>query len=238
MSKENNILFQKFLDKQMSSEEVKGFEQRLIDDADFKEAFDLYVLLEGHVEEKVKYGDAVEVLRDVGEKKKRKENEPKVISLKFMLTIAASSLILFFVFNKTIFSSNEIPTHEDLYLSPAWDLDRSGKNDILQKSVQLLLSEDLSNAIKLLEKSNIGQDSINYWKAEYYVYYEKSDSALIYIAKNKPFKFAQERLTYLEIISEYSLGNYKIVKELIKRLPNDIDYVYINVCQKISTSIK
>lgn len=240
MSEDNNILFQRFLSGELSDKETIDFNATLKSDPAFRSAFEMYQLLEGHLEEKVKYGEAVGVLKEVGERRRSEGGQitlKKKYQLKYILSVAAISTLLIFVLNKAFFSANDILTHNDIYLSPAWGLDRSKNNKILQNSKQLLISKELSKSITLLEKSNIQIDSINYWKAEYYLYANKPDSSLLYLQKNKPFKFALERLMYLNIIVEYELQNYKEVKKLLNNLPSDVDKSYKKIYNKIEKSI-
>lgn len=233
MSEDNNILYQKFLDKQLSSEEVAAFEQRLVDDPGFKEGFDLYVILEGHVEEKVKYGDAVGVLRGVGDRRRVKKSEKSFPLKKYKKLLYAVCLLLFAVsiliyIKSELFNKNKLPSYASVREEPTYPNERNGTTELSNTLSSFKISKDIKYIETVNELKNIDINEKYYWLSEMHLILNNTDSTLYYLKKLKPLKYKYQRVLFLEALTYLKDKNETKYFKFLEKHKSDLDSYYLN----------
>ncbi len=93
-------LYRRYLAGELGGDQLLSFEQRLSEEVDFREDFELYKEMEGFVEERVKKMDALEVLRGVSSEQKSRIKNPRnnvIVSNKLLWFLIIPSLVGMFV---------------------------------------------------------------------------------------------------------------------------------------------
>ena len=119
------ITFEKYLNKELSKEEVLNFEEQLTTDADFKQEFEIYKALETSLASKFENEEAETTLRstlaNLGSEYIKDESvkkKTKVISLfnykKLLVAASIAVLIGLFVFNNGDPAYSDFANHTNL----------------------------------------------------------------------------------------------------------------------------
>lgn len=159
MQKERYIRFDRYLNNELSEEELKSFEEQLKSDADFKEDFEVYCALESSLGSKFENEEEVLALRktlsDLGSQHiKQGDNnkkETKVISLfryrNLMVAASIALLIGFFLFNNGSPVYGDFAQHNSLELAVRGDNDN---NEAISKAEGAFNSKNYEEALKQL----------------------------------------------------------------------------------------
>ncbi|PKP12856.1 MAG: hypothetical protein CVU08_08340 [Bacteroidetes bacterium HGW-Bacteroidetes-3] len=157
MQKERYIRFDRYLNNELSKEELKSFEEELKSDHDFKEDFEIYSALESSLGSKLKNEEEEIKLRktlsDLGSQHlKQVENtkkETKVISLfryrNLMVAASIALLIGFFLFNNGKPVYGDFAQHNSLELAV-----RGDNNYAISKAETAFNSKNYEEALKQL----------------------------------------------------------------------------------------
>jgi len=228
MTEERQILFEKYIQGKLEANELVTFNDQLRSDASFKEEFELYKVMEGFVEEKVKNEGALGVLQKVHQVEIKKEAvNAKLTPLK--------SFIIFFIVLATVFaylklskSSKQNAPLAMTYVDPNWPQERGKTNDILANAASLALNNKTTEAISILKKSSLSDFDKAYWISETFAKSNQFDSVIIYLPKQS-LGILRDRINYLEILAQSRLEHTAIVQQLIKELPEDTDTFYMKI---------
>ncbi len=157
MQKERYIRFDRYLNNELSEEELKSFEEQLKSDTDFKEDFEVYCALESSLVSKFENEEEALALRktlsDLGSQhiKQGESNkkETKVIPLfrfrNLMVAASIALLIGFFLFN------NGSPVYEDFAQHNSLELVvRGDNNEAISKAEHAFNSKNYEEALKQL----------------------------------------------------------------------------------------
>jgi len=157
MQKERYTRFDRYLNNELSKEELKSFEEELKSDSNFKEDFEIYSALESSLGSKFENEEEVLTLRktlsDLGSQHiKQGENtkkETKVISLfryrNLMVAASIALLIGFFLFN------NGSPVYGDFAQHNAMELViRGDNNETISKAEAAFNSKNYEEALQQL----------------------------------------------------------------------------------------
>ncbi len=169
MNEQDYILFEAYLTESLSKEELASFEERLLNDKDFKSAFELYKQVNGFLEQAYS--------KDAQEFKSNLETissdyfnstssqKGKVVSL-WKYAIAASVVIIFGLFMFNNFSN---PTYGDFADYGEINLTiRSIQGDVIKDAEDAFNSKDFTKADKLfteLLEADSNNTEIQYYKA-------------------------------------------------------------------------
>lgn len=158
MQKEKYIRFDRYLNNELSEEEINSFEEQLKSDADFKEDFDIYSALESSLASKFKNEEEAialqKTLSDLGSHYiKQGENdkkETKVISLfrfrNLMVAASIALLIGFFLFN-----NGRSPVYDDFAQHNSLELVvRGDNNEAISKAETAFNAKNYEEALKQL----------------------------------------------------------------------------------------
>lgn len=157
MQKERYIRFDRYLNNELSEEELKFFEEQLKSDTDFKEDFDIYVALESSLISKFENEEEALALRktltDLGtqfiKKGGNNKKETKVISLfrykNLMVAASIALLIGFFLFK------NGSPVYDDFAQhNPLELVVRGDNNEAVSKAEAAFNAKNYEEALKQL----------------------------------------------------------------------------------------
>lgn len=236
MQDENYILFESYLSKNMSKDEIAAFEFRLEREPDFAEAFNVYKELSYFLGDKFKNESASNIFQNNLEKISNAHfNKEEVVSKSkkptktfpfYKYAIAACVVALFGVFTFNQFSN---PTYSDFNDYNAISFTVRGENDeLLQTAENAFNNKNFSKAEETF-KSLIELYKNN---AELKIYqaisnielnnFEKAESLLIEIKKgNSAYK--NKAIWYLAL-SKLKQKNNKASLEILKTIPKDADH--------------
>lgn len=157
MQKERYIRFDRYLNNELSEEDLKSFEEQLKSDTDFKEDFEVYCALESSLISKFENEEEALALRktlsDLGSQYiKQGENnkkETKVTSLfhyrNLMVAASIALLIGFFLFNNGSPVYGDFAQHNSLEL-----VVRGDNNEAISKAEVAFNSKNYEEALKQL----------------------------------------------------------------------------------------
>jgi len=152
------ITFEKYLNKELTSEEMADFEKQLIANTDFKQEFEIYKALETSLnstfENEEKETELKATLTNLGKKYIKEETvkkETKVISLfnykKLLVAASIAVLIGLFVFN------NGDPAYSDFANHTNLEFTVRGENDEMRsKAEEAFNTKNYTEALKLITK--------------------------------------------------------------------------------------
>ncbi len=231
MNEELQILFQRYLDNDLSGNERHSFEQRLETDDEFADEFKLYCNMQAHLSARAKFEKGLHALRDVHQQ--ISEGKPSVpvrkMNYRLLLGIAASLLIAccaYFLFRKD--AGKEPLQFADVYVEPTWptnrgDADRLGKifswrqNDV-RRTIDSIHTTTLLNI-----------DDKNYYLAELYLEQMQADSVLKY-AGMLPMDFRlSDRRVYLYAMSYYLIDDIEELNKLKHQHPNVVKFYRLRI---------
>lgn len=174
MKEERYIVFENYLNKELSASEIISFEEKLNSDDDFKQEFEIYKALETSLASKFKNEEAEKKLRNtiskLGSKYIKSENsvkkKGKIISLfnykKLMVAASVALLIGFFLFNNGEPVYSDFSNHNPLEL-----VVRGDNNDAIEKAQESFNSEDYEIALQqltVLSETNTNDTEIKLYK--------------------------------------------------------------------------
>ena len=238
MTEERQILFQRYIDDDLSEEERKQFEISLQEDSEFRADYELYSQMHTHLSERVKYDKSLSALKEVHiEQTKLRSEEVPIQSVKksrinwWLLSSAAAIALLavFFFFN----TKTKPVQFADVYVAPAWPTSRSGDDRLgeLFSLYQQGLKEQAFDSVYTTDL--LSEDQRAYWLAEMYLAEMKGDSVLKYVGHVNSPSFKRDRCYYLEAVALYLKKDKATLELYIQKLPKNIDNYYLNIIHKM-----
>jgi len=234
MNEKNQILFQKYIDGQLDQSQRAAFESRLTDDAGFKSEFELYQMMNAHLEERNENKHALEVLDAVHRENAVPKESAKLFSIRNLMAAAAVGLLLMasiFFFKK---QKPRQVQYADLYKEAVMPGSRGGDVD----SLLVIALNDFESApnqtVAKLKALDIDSDIKSRWITETFALHEMTDSVLFYLPQPSSDKLIRDRINYLEIISYWKLGDQAKVKTKIDELPEDTEEYFRKIYRTIS----
>lgn len=235
MQDQNYILFESYLSKELTAEEVAIFESRLITELEFNQAFNTYKDLSSFLEHKFETEDASNVFQNNLKKisnthfnKEETISESKKSTKTFQFykyAIAACIVALFGIFTFNQFSNpsfSDYNTYENISLTV-----RGEQDELLKTAENAFNNKDFAKAEETF-KSLIVSDNDN---SELKLYraianieldnFEIADSLLENLRKgNSAYK--NKAIWYLAL-SKLKQKNNKTSLEILKTIPEDAD---------------
>jgi len=232
MKEKDQILFQKYLDGQLDQNQRIAFESRLGDDAGFKAEFDLYKMMNAHLDERSKNKSALDVLKTVHQEQVTPSEKKVGKSFKLWISIAAAaSLLLFSVFLVNKYTGGQV-LYADLYSAPVLPGEKGDNGNPVEAQLATALVDfdtDPSLAAQKLIALEIDPYLKARWVVETFAYHEMADSVLYYLPPRPTDQILRDRLNYLEILAYFKKGDQVKVKALIEALPEDTDAWYKSI---------
>ncbi|MBK7805084.1 MAG: hypothetical protein IPJ51_02105 [Saprospiraceae bacterium] len=217
-----------YIKDQLSPEDKQAFEAEMTVNPTLRSAVDNYDLLKeismGFLETEVR-----EILNQTNDAPKKPNNYRWI----WVTTI----IVLLIAFAYYLISSNgkkESVQYADLYIDPAWPIDRSESTDTLSDAIKIALNGNTSSAVMMIKKTSLPNDEKNIWIAEIFAKSGQADSTLLYLPPTSDDNMKRDRINYLKVISLYSLGKKEDVKKLIDALPENTDGRYKNIYLRIN----
>jgi len=229
MTEDNIILFQKYVADELSSEELTQVTNRLKTDDTFKSEYDLYMLMENHVDEQVKNKKALDVLKEVGERERQGSLQSKGRSrnrILFALALGLLFLGLAYILNSKL-KKQEKPSFAELYVEPNWNLTK-GDNSKLNIALIKGIEGDMNEAMKEINALILSASEKNYWIGELYLKNNQLEQSLEYLSQVEPLtKEQRDRVSYLKVIIKYLLSKGSDFDLKSESLPLDMDGDYL-----------
>ena len=216
-----------YIKDQLSPEDKQAFEAKMTVNPTLRSAVDNYDLLKeismGFLETEVR-----EILNQTNDAPKKPNNYRWI----WVTTI----IVLLIAFAYYLISSNgkkESVQYAELYIDPAWPIDRSESTDTLSDAIKIALNGNTSSAVMMIKKTSLPNDEKNIWIAEVFAKSGHADSTLYYLPASSDIKLKRDRINYLKIISLYQKGKKEEAKNLMEALPDDTENIYIMILKKI-----
>jgi len=227
MNEERHILFDQYLENELSAEEKSNFEQKMAEDQEFASAFETFRELNLHLENK--FGSATELnafkknLKSIS-KKHLKATKSKVVAFKpWQYAIAASVAVLVGLF----FFQNVNPTFDD-YDNPenAYLTERGNVNANLKLAEDAFNTKNYKAAIpyfKAVLKENKSPE-IQYFYAVSLLednQFQKAESNLSELKSGT--SVYKNKATWYLALSKLKQKEYKSCKEILLTIPDDFE---------------
>ena len=229
MKEELQILFSQYTDNILSEEDKNAFESRLINDAQFKSEYDIFLSMNTFLDKKKKAGVALDSLRSFHNETKlenSKSSKKRSNRWTYFLVILVTLLAAIFAYNY-FFKPNASKIYAEAYVPPQTPTIRGDKSSLANAMIAYQ-NGNLEAAIDTLNNSpDINISDKNYWLAEFYLVKKEPDSTLKYI-KLLDSKILRDRILYLEILSHFQRKEYNKVSKLINDIPSDMSDYYKN----------
>ena len=228
MTEEHIILFQSYLENEMSSDERQNFEENLKNDPKLAEQFILFQSMKQHVAEREKNKHALAVLNEVSNEY-RNQKKPKIKSHKMLYFVNAAVILLlvlayFLLKKKTPVTPQQM--FAEVYVAPAWPMERgsSEKGEIFAT----YFSGDKEKGLQDLRQTKVMTlDEKNYWLAELFIKEQEPDSTLKYIQRLNPIpQKNRDRILFIQSLSYVLKNDHPSLKKLYDNLPSDMDGYY------------
>lgn len=232
MQEQDYIQFEAYLSGDMDAQSIRGFEERLLSDPEFKRAFHDFEQAEAFLEHKfnneAKTQDFKENLDRISSDYFKKEEvpEPKVVRFKsWYYSVAAAVIVLFGLVIAQQFSN---PTYDDFANYGTISLTvRGEENDLQTKAEKAFNQKDYRDAEKHLSQLlQNDQDNIELqlYKAICLVElnkYEEADALYQNIARS-PSVYANTAKWYLALSKLKQKKNTETI-QVLKSIPEDAD---------------
>ena len=220
-----------YIQNQLSPEDKLAFEAEMKVNPTLRSAVDNYDLVKeismGFLETEVR-----EILNQTNDEPKKSNN--------FRWIWVATILILLIAFAYYLISSDgkkESVKYADLYMDPAWPMNRSESTDTLSDAIKIALNGNTSSAVMMIKKTSLPNDEKNRWIAEVFAKSGQADSTLFYLPASSDNKLIRDRINYLKIISLYRKGKKEEAKNLMEALPEDTDGRYLDLYDKLMINL-
>lgn len=229
MKEDNIILFQKYVDGALTDQERKTVLDRLASDTVFKSEFELFQMMEGHLEEKVKHSESLETIKRIGEKhKKEADRKRSMVRLKRFGLIAATLLLFGFItsyYFSDVFQQEKV-SFAELYVEPNWQITK-GENEGLSKALVDGLGGNVEKSMNAIRALDLSDSEKSYWIGEVYLKNKKYKEALAsfsgVVAKDK---VQRDRVNYLRVLCFHLLDDMSSRDLAISQTPDDTDDFY------------
>lgn len=123
--------------------------------------------------------------------------------------------------------------YADLYIEPAWPIQRSESSDTLSDAVKIALNGNTPAAVNMIRHTSIPDPDKNLWIAEIFARSGQADSTLHYLPYTGNEVRTRDRILYLRILSLFRNGQIHEMKAIIDSLPEDTDMTYKEIYKKI-----
>ncbi|MBK9149573.1 MAG: hypothetical protein IPM26_00640 [Saprospiraceae bacterium] len=123
--------------------------------------------------------------------------------------------------------------YADLYIEPAWPIQRSESSDTLSDAVKIALNGNTPAAVNMIRHTSIPDPDKNLWIAEIFARSGQADSTLHYLPDAGNEVRTRDRILYLRILSLFRNGQIHEMKAIIDSLPEDTDMTYKEIYKKI-----
>jgi hypothetical protein len=123
--------------------------------------------------------------------------------------------------------------YADLYIEPAWPIQRSESTDTLSDAVKIALNGNTLAAANMIRHTSIPDSDKNLWIAEIFARSGQADSTLHYLPDVGNEVLTRDRIQYLRILSLFKNGQIHEMNAVIDSLPEDTDMTYMEVYKKI-----
>ncbi|GAA3601412.1 hypothetical protein Q4Q39_12775 [Flavivirga amylovorans] len=231
MEDQNYILFESYLSKELSQEEVSAFESRLKNESDFNQAFNIYKELSSFLEHKFE-GESISTafqnnLKTISNTYFEKQKpSKKVIRFKpWQYAIAASVALLIGV---VTFNNLSNPTFNDYNNYETISLTvRGGDESLLKTAENAFNSKDFAKAEAAFTELIAMDDSKNelqLYRGITLLELDKFDEADSLFSKlsNTASVYKNKAIWYLAL-SKLKQQDYNACLELLKRIPEDAE---------------
>jgi len=230
MKEDSYILFDNYLNKELSASELISFEEKLNADADFKQEFEIYKALETSLASRFKNEEAEKELRNTISKLGSKYIKPedsvkkkgKIISLfnykQLMVAASIAMLIGFFLFN------NGEPVYSDFSNHNALELVvRGNNNEAIVKAQDAFNSKNYKEALQqltVLSETNSDDTEIELYKGICYLelnVYVEAD--VIFDAISSGNSAFVNTATWYKALSMLKQEQFEACKYILKTIP-------------------
>ncbi len=234
MEENNYILFDNYLNKELSASELISFEEKLQSHADFKQEFEIYKALETSLASKFKNEEAEKELRNtiskLGSKyiksEKSTKNKGKLISLfnykKLMVAASIALIIGFFLFNNGEPVYADFSNHKNLEL-----VVRGDNNEAFIKAQDAFNSKNYKEALEqltILSETNSNDTEIELYKGICYLelnIYVEAD--VLFDALSSGDSAFVNTATWYKALSMLKQEQFEACKYVLKTIPESAD---------------
>ncbi|TYB76108.1 hypothetical protein ES676_06550 [Bizionia saleffrena] len=232
MEEKDYILFENYLQRDLSASDVLAFENRLAIDTAFKHSFITYKELSGYLEQTLdeESSDFKRNLMHISEAHFNtiQTEQPKAFRKRFniaRLAIAASVVVLIGLF---LFKQLKTPTYKDFNTHETIDLTvRGGSVRDLVEVTKAFNNREFSKANTILERL-LKTDSENRQLQLYYAItnielnrFETADALLIAISKSE--SVYKNRALWYHALSNLKQGKTEVTQSLLKQINEEAD---------------
>ncbi|MFK5957589.1 MAG: hypothetical protein QM495_01835 [Lutibacter sp.] len=231
MKTNNYITFDKYLAKELTTVELKSFEDKLKSNADFKQEFEIYKNLETSLKSKFNTEKELalrKTLSNLGseyiKEKKSNKKKGKLISLinykQLMVAASVALLIGFFLFNNGNPVYSDFSNHNSLELAV-----RGENNDAISKAEKAFNSKNYKEALTYLMQLSTSNDiEIELYKGICFLELNSYADADIIFDKissgNSAFK---NTATWYKALSMLKQKQFEACKYVLKTIPESAD---------------
>ncbi len=235
MEESRYILFEKYINNELSTDALKSFEDNLLRDDDFKQEFEIYKALESSLSSKFEHEEAEKSLRDtlsnLSEKYKSKEKndlkETRVISLfrykKLMVAASIAVLIGLFVFNNGDPVYSDFANHQSLELTV-----RGDQSKALSEAEKAFNAKNYNEALiqlTALSKSYSNDTEINLYKGICLLELNNySEAQAIFDSIKQGTSAFANTATWYTALTLLKQENFDECKEVLETIPSSSEH--------------
>jgi hypothetical protein len=227
MNEERYIIFDKYLENELSAEEKINFEKQLVEDLELASAFEIFKELNLHLENK--FGNETELkafqknLKSIS-KKHFKTKKPKVVAFKpWQYAIAASVAVLLGLF---VFQ-NINPSFDD-YNNPemATFIERGDVNENLKLAQDAFNTKNYKTAIPYFEtvlNSTKSPEILYFYSVSLLEdnQFQKAETNLLELKSGT--SIYKNKATWYLALSKLKQKDFKSCKEILLTIPDDFE---------------
>ncbi|MBF4515081.1 tetratricopeptide repeat protein [Flavobacterium sp. ANB] len=238
MNEERYILFDQYLQDEMTVEEKNSFEKQLAEDQEFAATFETFKAVNLQLENKFGYEMEREVFKENLTKISNKHfnaNKPKVIPLRpWHYGVAASAVILI---GLLLYNYNQNPAFEDFnHPEKAYFTERSDADAVLKQAEAAFNSEEYKEAVPLFESI---LKTTNTPEIQYFYGVSLLEANQIKKAENvfntlkSGTSVYKDKATWNLALIKLKQKDYEACKEILLTIPQDYeDYVEVQILLK------
>jgi len=234
MEENNYILFDNYLNKELSASEIISFEEKRNSDADFKQEFEIYKALETSLASKFENEEAEKELKNtiskLGSKyiksEKSAKNKGKLISLfnykKLMVAASIALIIGFFLFNNGEPVYADFSNHKNLEL-----VVRGDNNEAIIKAQEAFNSKNYKEVLQqltILSETNNNDTEIELYKGICYLelnIYVEAD--VLFDALSSGDSAFVNTANWYKALSMLKQEQFEACKYVLKTIPESAD---------------
>lgn len=226
MNEDNQILYRRYLDNDLTEVEKSDFESRLESEGDFKQGFDIFKSMENFLDKKEALGGALDAARDYHREVREKDlgsgGNSKI--RKLILGVIGTAAVMCAVYLITQNPSKE-QVFEKVYAVAPWPSQR-GDNSSLAEATSNYQNNQKDIAFdSLYNASTISAQDKYYWLSEVYLLENQPDSVLKYI-RFVDDTSKRDRLFFLEALAYYQKDDISSLKDHLKNSPSNMHDFY------------